>query len=73
MRTPILVLAILLACSQPSDQGEPARIAWSRAVGFVDNGGTALDLEHKKIYMHLPEGLLEVNATGATNETDEKP
>ena len=37
------------------------------------NGGTALDLEHKKIYMRLPEGLLEVNATGATNETDEKP
>ena len=43
MGAPILVLASLLACSQPSDQGEPARIAWSQAVGFVDNGGTALD------------------------------
>jgi 16S rRNA processing protein RimM len=25
------------------------------------NGGEALDLEHEKIYMRLPEGLLEVN------------
>jgi 16S rRNA processing protein RimM len=23
--------------------------------------GTALDVEHKRIYMHLPEGLLDVN------------
>ncbi len=40
----VVVLASLLACSQPSDQGEPARIAWSRAVGFVDEGGTASTL-----------------------------
>jgi 16S rRNA processing protein RimM len=37
------------------------------------SGGTALDVVHKKIYMRLPDGLLEVNATGARNETDEKP
>jgi 16S rRNA processing protein RimM len=34
--------------------------------------GPALDVEHKKIYMRLPEGLLEVNATGVTRNTDEK-
>jgi 16S rRNA processing protein RimM len=33
--------------------------------------GPALDVEHKKIYMRLPEGLLEVNA-GVTKEADEK-
>jgi len=34
-------------------------------------GGSALDIEHKKIHMRLPEGLLDVNAASATKETRE--
>jgi len=34
-------------------------------------GGTALDVAHKKIYMRLPEGLLDVNVPSSTKEDDE--
>ncbi len=34
-------------------------------------GGTALDIEHKRIYMRLPEGLLDVNAADAPKESQE--
>ena len=34
------------------------------------SGATALDVEHKKIYMRLPEGLLEVNAASTGKQDD---
>ena len=40
---PVQALVLILACSPPSDQGEPVRIAWNRVVGFIDNGGMAVD------------------------------
>jgi hypothetical protein len=43
VQAPVLMLASFLACSSPSDQGEPARAAWHRAVGLIDNGGIAFD------------------------------
>jgi hypothetical protein len=43
LQASVLILAGLLDCSSPSDQNEPSRTAWERAVGLVDNGGIALD------------------------------
>ena len=46
---PALILASLLACSAPSEQGglggqgERALGTWQRAVGVIDNGGIAVD------------------------------
>jgi 16S rRNA processing protein RimM len=34
-------------------------------------GGTALDVDHKKIYMRLPEGLLDVHAPSSMKQDDE--
>ena len=34
-------------------------------------GGTALDVEHKRIYMRLPAGLLDVNAPSSEKRADE--
>ena len=49
VQAPALILISLLACSEPSDQGdpvrpdEPARGGWKRAVGMIDNGGITVD------------------------------
>lgn len=37
------------------------------------SGGTALNLEHKKIYMRLPEGLLDVNILSNLKQDEKTP
>jgi 16S rRNA processing protein RimM len=38
----------------------------------ASSGNSAVDVAHKKIHMHLPEGLLDVNAPLATNKTTKR-